>query len=181
MNENEEAVVLQVLVGPHEATHSEEQSSIECTLDGVEGDRHWGRTKAAGVRERYASKGTEILNLRLVSLVSAEELSQIAQKMGVPEVTGEDLGANIVLQGIENLTEVPAGTLMRFSEQVLLFVTGENTPCKFPGRNIQKRYPDIPNLEREFPRAAVDIRGLVAIVVDPGTIRGNDIVEFIFK
>ena len=174
-----DAIVLQVLVGPREATRSEAQLSIECTLDGVMDDRHYGRTKAAGVRERYVSKETEILNLRKVSLVSTEELSQIAQKMGVPEVTGEDLGANIVLQGIENLTEVPAGTLMRFSEQVLLFVTGENTPCVFPGKNIQKRYPDIPNLEREFPRAAVNIRGLVAIVVDPGAIQENDVVKII--
>ena len=99
-----EGIVLEVFVGPHEITHSEKRETIQCTLDGVVGDRHYGRTKSAGVREQYVSRGTEILNLRQISIVSQEELACIARTLGVPEITGQDLGANIVLEGIEHLT-----------------------------------------------------------------------------
>jgi len=171
------AFVTEVLVGQQGVTLSESREKIQCLWDGIKGDRHSGQTKLAGVRERYVPKGTEILNLRQVSIVSVEELEEIAWRMGIPKVTGADLGANVVLSGIPELTKLPTGTIMKFSEQTLLFVTGENLPCVFPGKNIQARYPDIPKLANKFPKIATGQRGLVAMILRPGSIRKSDVVE----
>ena len=176
-----QAVVIEVLVGFEDVTLAEPQEKIQCLWDGVRGDRHCGQTKLAGGRESYVPKGTEILNLRQVSIVSKEELEEIAQRMGIPEVSGADLGANIVLSGISELTKLPTGTIIKFSEQTLLFVTGENLPCVFPGKNIQARYPDIPKLANKFPKTAMGRRGLVAVVLRPGNIRKNDFVKIDIK
>ena len=171
--------VSQVLAGPGGITASSELPRIECTFDGIEQDRHCGRTKPAGVREKYVKKGTEILNLRQISLVSKEELQEIAQEMGVEKVTGADLGANVVVRGIDNFTALPPGTILRIGSQCLLFITGENLPCVHPGKNIQARYPDMPRLAAAFPKAALGRRGLVAIVLHPGTIFPGNPIEIV--
>ncbi len=172
-------VAYRVLVGLSGVTCSQEKKKIQCTWDGVKNDRHYGRTKLAGVREKYVPKGTKVLNLRQVSIVSEEELQEIARRMGVHEVTGTDLGANVVLKNIPELTKISSGAIVKFSSGAILFVVRENLPCVFPGRNIQERYPDIPSLVRKFPKAAMGIRGLVAIVLQPGNIRRGDTVEII--
>lgn len=175
-----EKTVLQVLIGKEEVTCSVEQEEIDCTLEGIFGDRHYGATKLAGVREKkYAQKGEEILNLRQVSIVSESELSQIARNLGIAEIIGEDLGANIVINGIEDLTKLSRGTIMSFSSGTLLYVTGENLPCVFPGENLQKEYEQIPNLASAFPKAAKGLRGLVAIVLRPGRICRGETVEIL--
>lgn len=176
-----QAFVVEVLVGPQGVTLSESREKIQCLWDGIEGDRHSGQTKFAGVREDYVPKGTEVLNLRQASIVSKEELEEIAKRMGIPKVTGADLGANVVLSGIPELTKLPTGTIIKFSEQTLLLVTGENLPCVFPGKNIQARYPDIPKLANKFPKIAMGKRGLVAIVLRLGDIRKDDVVEIDIK
>lgn len=149
---------------------------------GIMGDRHYGITKPAGGRERYVPKGTEILNIRQVSIVSEEELAEIARRMNVPEVTGPDLGANLIVKNVEELTKLPSGTILKFpARETLLFVTGENTPCVLPGRNIQAKYPGIPHLASSFPKAAMGRRGLVAVVLRPGWIHEGDTVEIILQ
>ena len=174
-----DAVVVKVLIGPSDVTCSRDVEKIQCTWNGIKGDRHFGRTKLAGVREKYVSKGSEILNLRQVSIVSEEELEEIATRMGVPEVAGADLGANIVLKNLSELTNISSGALMEFSSGAILFIVRENLPCVFPGKNIQEKYPDIPGLVRKFPKTAIGIRGLVAIVLQPGNIHKNDTVKII--
>ena len=176
-----QVTVMEILVGLEGFTLAEPQEKIQCLWGGVRGDRHCGQIKLAGVREKYVPKGTEVLNLRQVSIVSKEELEEIAQRMDIPEVTGADLGANIVLSGVPELTKLPTGTIIKFPEQTLLFVTGENLPCVFPGKNIQARYPDIPKLVNKFPKTAMGRRGLVAVVLRPGSIRKNDVVKIDIK
>lgn len=174
-----EGTVLRVLVGPPGVTYSKERDEIKCLWGGIVEDRHYGRKKAAGVREKYVARGDEILNLRQVSIVSIEELKEIADLMNIPKVTGADLGANLVLEGIDYLSDISPGTVLKFSGGAAFFVTGENLPCRHPGENIQSRYQEIDGLAKMFPKAALGRRGLVAIVLKPGKIKIGDSVEIV--
>ncbi|MFY9458092.1 MAG: hypothetical protein WAP23_04205 [Candidatus Spechtbacterales bacterium] len=176
----EYALVSGVFVGPVGVTLSEAKERIECVWDGIVDDRHHGRTKPAGGREPYVPRGTELLNIRQVSIVSETELAEIALRMGVPEVTGPDLGANLVMKNIERITKLPGGTTIKFpARETLLCVIGKNAPCGLPGKNIQARYPHIPQLAKKFREQAVGLRGLVAVVLRPGYICQGDTVEII--
>lgn len=176
----EHALVFGVFVGPANVTFSEAREKIECAWDGIKEDRHYGRTKPAGARESYVPRGTQLLNIRQISIVSEAELAEIAQLIGVPKITGPDLGANIVLKNIERITKLPGGTVIKFpARETLLCVIKENKPCGFPGKNIQAKYPDIPGLAKKFREQAVGLRGLVAVVLRPGYIYEGDTVEII--
>lgn len=176
----EPALVSGVFVGPVGVTLSEPREKIECIWNGINSDRHCGRTKLAGGREKYVPRGTEILNIRQVSIVSEEELAEISRRMNIPEVIGSDLSANLVLKNVEGLTKLPGGTIIKFpARETLLYVVGENTPCVLPGKNIQARYLTIPHLASKFPKAAIGRRGLVAVVLRPGWIYEGDAAEII--
>jgi len=180
MESSSPVLVSGVFVGPVGVTLSEAREKIECTWDGIVDDRHHGRTKPAGPRETYVSRGTELLNIRQVSIVSEEELKEIALRIGAPDVTGPDLGVNLVFKNIKELTKLPGGTTLKFpGRETLLVVIGENTPCGLPGKNIQAGYPGIPGLAKKFREQAMGRRGLVAMVLRPGYIYQGDTVEII--
>jgi len=63
---------------------SEAAQSLRATYAGFEEDYHGGLTRGACVRvgNRHA-KGTEIANTRQLSILSAEEMREIAQEIGV--------------------------------------------------------------------------------------------------
>lgn len=138
---------------------------------GIVDDRHHGRQLSAGARQLYVARETKLLNLRQVSIVSLEELAEIARILGVDEVTGADLGANIVLSGVQNLSTFPAGIngVITFGGSVVvLYATGENEPCEGPGRAISIRTGvDVTN---KFAKAAMHRRGIVAVVGQAGVI-----------
>lgn len=177
MNASSAITVVGTYLGGEGATRSEPRTWISATLDGLLLDRHFGRTKQTGVRERFVQKGTDVLNLRQVSIVSEEELAEIAGALRLPDVTAEDLGANICLRGVARLTQLPAGTLLLFESGAVLFVTGENKPCTGLGEELQWRYLSRRRLAEKFVRAALGKRGLVAIVVKPGLIKTGSAVE----
>src|SRR5258708_1959981 len=68
-------------------------------LGGIEGDRHFGLTMKAGVRQAHHPRGAEVMNTRQLSLVSVEELAEIARTLGVSGIEWQKLGANLVLEG----------------------------------------------------------------------------------
>jgi MOSC domain-containing protein YiiM len=150
---------------------------VMVSLDGFQGDRHAGRTRPAGVRDKGIAKGTEIRNDRQATIVSLEELRQVAQALGVPEVLPVWLGANLALSGIRNLSALPPGTRLRFRDGVVLRVEGENKPCATPGEAIQAAYRLQQGLATMFPKVAVGLRGVVASVEQPGEISIGDWVE----
>jgi hypothetical protein len=51
--------------------------------------------------------GTVIRNTRQFTMLSLEELAEIAYAMQIPEVLPEWAGANLAIQGIPNLTMLP--------------------------------------------------------------------------
>lgn len=150
---------------------------VQVTLEGFAGDRHAGFTRRADNRTPFYPRGTVIGNSRQVSLVSVEELALLAAAMGVPTIEAAWLGANLVVEGVPCLTTIPPTTRFFFPDEATLLVTAQNFPCVFPGKAIQHRYPDTPGLDRFFPKHAFGLRGLVAWVERPGTIRTGDTVR----
>lgn len=165
---------------PHAGYLEKERvSEIRVTMEGFEGDRHAGMTMLANGHTPMFRRGTLIRNSRQVSLVSVEELQDVAGALDVPEILPEWLGANLTLRNVPHFSQLPPGTRLVFPEQTVLVVEGENGPCIFPGRVIQHHYPDKRWLATRFPKAAMHRRGIVAWVERPGVIREGDSVQVI--
>ena len=150
------------------------KAEVRVTLEGFEGDRHAGLTRLSDSRTPHYPRGTVIRNSRQVTIVSAEELAEVAAAMGLPALPPEWLGANLCLRGVPALTHLPPSARLYFPGDAVLAVEGENLPCRLPGEVIQSRHPDLPGLATAFPKAALHKRGLVAWVERPGTIREGD-------
>ncbi len=171
--------VAAVLVGyskDKSAAVSTRQPQVNVTFDGIEGDRHSGRILLAGSHVTRYPRGTELRNDRQVSIVSVEELAQIREALGVPELLPEWLSANLLLEGLPKLTQLPPSTRLFFAQGATLVVAQANMPCTTPGKLLRDRY-NRPDLETLFPKAAVDRRGLVAYVERPGVIAEGDEVQ----
>lgn len=154
-------------------------SEADLEYGGIPGDLHFGLTKLAGARELMYTRGTEIFNRRQVSIVSVEECAIIAEKLGVEQVLPEWLGANIVLEGFQDLTSLTPGSRIIFPSGAGILCEGENLPCVAPGKEIQGNYPDQPKLSTQFVKSSLGLRGIVGIVESPGEIVAGDKVEIV--
>lgn len=148
-------------------------SEVQLEFGGIPGDRHFGITAKSDSRQPMYPRGTIIQNRRQLSLVSVEELEQIAAGLGLPEVRAEWLGANIVVQGFPELTMLPFGSRILLPGGGGLWCDGENEPCVYPGKEIAAHY-DNPKLAGKFVKAAFHRRGIVASVERPGTLKVGD-------
>ncbi|MFV2003502.1 MAG: hypothetical protein ACC619_11040 [Paracoccaceae bacterium] len=74
---------------------------VFASFAGVQGEEHAGLTRPACVRvsAQYPA-GTEIRNTRQFSILSAEELAVIANKIGIEWIDPAWLGASMVISGI---------------------------------------------------------------------------------
>ncbi len=124
-------------------------------------------------------------NDRQVSMLSVEELAEIAEAMGLDAVAPELVGANIVVEGLAGFSRIPAGAHLafggtwggqgRFDGGCILKVEAYNNPCRNPGRRLAAAHGR-PELEFGFVKAARSLRGLVLSVSLPGVIRAGDAV-----
>jgi MOSC domain-containing protein YiiM len=153
---------------------------MRVTLAGCDGDHHAGLTRVSGGRSSRYPRGTEIRNSRQVSILSAEELAEVAAAMGLPEIQPEWLGANLMVEGIPALTLLPPATRLYFPQDTALVVLGENHPCTTAGGAIQAQYPGMAGLAQQFPSAALHRRGIVAWVERAGIIAAGDTVQVEF-
>jgi hypothetical protein len=170
------------VVGLYLGLHDNTLATTPCTeatleFTGFVGDKHAGFTRPADGRTPYYKRGTSIRNNRHASIVSREELAEIATRMGLPEVKAEWLGANLTFSGIPRLTFLPPNTRIIFPSGAVLCVSHENMPCTGPGAVIQSHYPDHPGLKSGFPKKAIHKRGVVASVEMPGLIHLGDEVQ----
>ncbi|MCU0886032.1 MAG: MOSC domain-containing protein [Beijerinckiaceae bacterium] len=162
----------------------------ELALDatGIPGDRHAGSTRAAGPREPWLPKGLSLRNDRQLSALSQEELALIAAGLKLPALDPGLIGANLVTQGIADLSRLPPGSHLaiggnwsgqgRFDGHTLLRVEAYNRPCRGPGRKLAAAHGR-PDLEFAFVTVARSLRGLVLSVAHPGVIRPGDAVVVI--
>lgn len=149
---------------------------VEATFEGFPGDRHAGLTRPSDTRTPHYPRGAVIRNDRQVSIISVEEMAEVARRMELPEIRPEWLGANLLLEGVLLLTRLPPATRLFFEQGAVLYVSGENNPCIHPGRIIQAVYPQQQDLAAAFTKAAAHLRGLVAVVEKPGVIARGDSV-----
>ncbi len=163
---------------PGESFETEARDHLELTYEGIPGDLHSGITRKSGSREPWYPRGTEMRNERQLTAVAPDELARVARAMHIAEVKPEWIGANMLIDGIEDLSMVPAGTLMFFRGGVTLKVDFQNGPCRTAGRVIAERAgmkdPEAGALL--FPKIAKRLRGLLLWVEKPGTIAvGEDV------
>lgn len=168
-----DARALAVLTPTGEGFQTKPVKDLTLSFEGISGDSHAGWTRKADARTPWHKRGTDIRNVRQISLVSVEDLAAIAEKFEIPTVAAAWLGANIVVQGIPNFSFLPSGTNLLFDGDCVLRVEECNAPCRYAGKAVQERYPNQADIETSFAKLAKGLRGLVATVDRPGTIRAG--------
>lgn len=160
---------------PDEDLSSGRIDSVRVTYAGFEGESHSGLVRASCVRVRHQyTQGTEIRNTRQVSIVSVEDLAAIAGKMGIDALQPEWIGANLLVSGIPDFSQIPPSTRMIFDGGASLVVDLENSPCKYPGEIIERHHPGFGSL---FAKSAVGHRGVTAWVEREGHINSGDTIR----
>ncbi|MBR9765684.1 MAG: MOSC domain-containing protein [Rhodobacteraceae bacterium] len=134
---------------------------------GPEGEDHGGLTRpsCSRVLTQYP-RNTEIRNVRQFSVISAEELAQIAGAMGLEALDPALLGATMVIEGIPDFTHVPPSSRLQAASGATLTVDMENQPCQLPAREIEKVQPGHGKL---FKPSAKGKRGVTAWVEREGS------------
>lgn len=155
--------------------HAQAEPALELTYAGVVGELHEGRTRKSCVRvkDMYA-EGTEIANVRQLSILSAEELALIAADMGLAALDPSLLGATLVVEGIPDFSHVPPSSRLQAPSGATLVINMENRPCVFPGKSVEARHPGKGKL---FKPAAKGRRGVTAWVEREGRIALGDALK----
>ncbi len=144
-------------------------SELDLSFEGIEGVPYGGRTRPACSRViSQHPKGTEIANVRQLSILSAEELADTAKAMGLDELDPAWVGASIILKGIPDFTHIPPSSRLQAENGATLVVDMENQPCHQPGMTIVRHHGDIGKL---YKASAKDRRGVTAWVERPGVLR----------
>jgi hypothetical protein len=153
-------------------------AQLSLTFDGIDGDAHAGRTRKAGAREPAFRRGTVVSNNRQLSLVSIEELSEIASRIGLPRIDPGWLAANIAIEGAGPITQLPAGTIIRASSGASIYVSELNSPCRIAARLLAEHggYEGDASM---FVRHAIGRRGVVGFVYAVGEVEVGDRVEIL--
>jgi hypothetical protein len=156
---------------------TERVGSLDLTAEGIPGNRHAGFERAADSRVPWYRRGEPIRNERQLSLVSEEELAVIAAALGMAQIDPEWLGANIVVTGVPSFSFLPRGTRLFFQSGAVLVVTEQNAPCRIAGRSVARETGRDDAMALRFVEASRRLRGVVAAVDRPGSIRTEDAIK----
>jgi hypothetical protein len=172
--------VVSVHAGDNADLSKEERASITVELDGIVGDRHRSLTRRCWAGDKQP-EGTQRRNERQWTAVSVEELKEISADMDLVEpLTAAEVGANLYIGGIAQLSRLPKGTVLRFPSGAELVVVEYNPPCHDMGKRLaatRVTNSGDPLDSTAFPKAAKLKRGILGIVDVPGTIGSGDAVE----
>lgn len=161
-------------VAPNAGLRSAPTSALTMTYAGAEGEAHSGLTRASCVRVRTQwPEGTEIRNVRQLSVMSQEEINQIAADCGLDTLDPALLGCSIVIKGISDFSHVPPSSRLQSEDGTTIVVDMQNRPCNLPAREIET---DHPTHGKPFKAAAKGKRGVTAWVEREGTFRVGDAV-----
>ena len=141
---------------------------VRATFAGFEGEAHGGLTRPACTRVKLQyPQGVEIRNVRQICVLSQEELDLVAEAMGLDALDPRWLGANVVMRGIPDLTQVPPSSRLVFEGGASLVVDMENAPCRLSASSIEEHRP---GQGMSFPKHAAGRRGVTAWVEREGEI-----------
>lgn len=142
---------------------------LELGFEGVADVPYGGRTRASCVRvSSQHPNGTEIANVRQLSILCADELARTADAMGLDALDPAWTGASIVLKGIPDFTHIPPSSRLQAENGTTLVVDMENRPCHQPGMTIARHHGDAGKL---YKAAAKGRRGVTAWVERPGVLQ----------
>ena len=123
---------------------------------GVEGDYH------SGPINRHKKTGPAEPNSRQVTLVAQEVLEEMNARLDT-ELKPGDLGENILISGLGDLSKLRRGDRLRLGTDVVLEIRAQNNPC-----DVIRVYH--PTLVEEITGK----RGVSAVVLSTGSVRPGD-------
>ena len=164
------------VVAENGTMRSEPLDEAMAVFGGFVGESHFGVTRPSCVRVRSQHKqGTTINNVRQLSVMSAEEIADIAEKMGLEDIDPTLLGTSLILEGIADFTHVPPSSrLQSATTGATLMVDMVNRPCVLPGREIEMEHE---GFGAKFKPAAVGKRGVTASVEREGLLEIGDVMR----
>ena len=153
---------------------SQAEETAALTYAGIPGEVHGGVTRPSCSRviSQYP-RNTEIRNVRQLSVVSAEELAEIAADCGLETLDPALIGASLVISGIPDFSHLPPSSRLQFSDGSTIVVDMQNRPCHLPAKPINA---DHPGAGDRFKAAAKGKRGLTAWVEREGRMHLGDTV-----
>jgi hypothetical protein len=156
-------------VGPDLIIHGEALEEMPLSFAGFESEVHAGLTRpsCSRVLGQYP-RGTPIANTRQLSIVSVEEMAEVARELGLLSFDYAWVGASVVVEGIPDLTHLPPSTRIQGESGTTLVVDLENGPCLQPAKTIERERP---GHGKRFKEAARGRRGITAWVEREGTLR----------
>jgi hypothetical protein len=150
-------------------------AQMPLTFAGMAGEVHAGLTRPACSRvSGQYTRGTEIRNVRQLSLVSVEELQAIASKLGLDSVDPAWLGASVVIGGLPDFSHLPPSSRLQGAGGCTLVVDMQNRPCQLPARTIEAIRP---GHGKAFKAAATGRRGVTAWVECEGILHLGEAVR----
>lgn len=151
------------------------RETLMARFDGPEGEAHGGLTRpsCSRVMPLYA-RNTPIRNVRQFSILSAEELAEIAARMGVAALDPALVGATMVVQGIPDLSHLPPSSRLQAEGGATLVVDMQNRACVLPAKPIEAA---LPGFGKAFKAAASGRRGVTAWVEREGLLQVGDLVR----
>lgn len=154
-----------------EALMAVPETALNLSFQGLAG-AHSGETRASCSRvSAQYPKGTTIRNERQLSIVSVEELAEIARRLKLDQINPARLGASMLIRGIPDFTRVPPSSRLIAPSGASLVVNMENRPCIFPARSIEA---EAPGHGKGFKTASNGLRGVTAWIEREGRIAIGD-------
>jgi MOSC domain len=151
-------------------------SMLALTFAGPD-DCHAGLTRKSDSRTLPLYKrNLDIRNVRQLTILSAEELADIAQRLSISEVKAEWLGANVVVTGIPDLSLLPPSTRLQFPSGATIVVDMENYPCSQIAKVVDEHHP---GTRFKVVEAAMHKRGVTAWVEREGEIKTGDAIKIV--
>ena len=160
--------------GPDFVTQPVER--LELAYEGIPGDVHAGLFRTSGAREPWYERGTPMRNERQLSILSSEELAEVAAAMAITTLDPAWIGGNVVLSGIPQFSTLPPRSILMFPSGAAIRIDGDNGPCRSSGRAIAAA-TGVAKHEFDFVKTAKHKRGLVGWVEREGAVSLGDSVK----
>ena len=150
--------------------------SLSLSFAGPE-DCHAGLTRKSDVRTLALYKrDIDIRNVRQLTLLSVEELADIAERLAIADVKAEWMGANMVVSGIPDFSLLPPSSRLQFPSGATIVVDMENYPCSQIAKVIDQHHPGI---RFKVVEAAMHKRGVTAWVEREGEVKIGDAIKIV--
>ena len=150
--------------------------SLNLSFDGPE-DCHAGLIRKSDVRTLPLYKrDIDIRNVRQLTLLSVEELADIAERLGIADVKAEWLGANMVVSGIPDFTLLLPSTRLQFPSGATIVVDMENYPCSQIAKVVDEYHP---GTRFNVVKASMHKRGVTAWVEREGEVKTGDPIKIV--